>query len=305
MTEKLLDIFNQNKKGENDVLIIAGPTCSGKSGLALSLAKFIDIEIVSCDSMQIYKYMNIGTAKATETERALVPHHMIDIIPPWENYNAFLYKEAAMKIIDDILSRGKLPVVCGGTGLYVNTLIDNREFSEEDTEKETLYANSLSKENAYAKLIELDPKAAEVIHENNEKRVKRALALYLATGKTMAERNALSHEIPPKYSFTTVCLMPERDKLYRNIDIRVEKMFEMGLFDEAKSVYEAVKKNVPQDFDVMNLTSLSAIGYKELLTPENVDLYLAKEQIKLNTRHYAKRQITWFKKTPGAVYLEV
>lgn len=304
MTDIAAQILENNKKDHDNVLIIAGPTGSGKSKLALSLCERYDIELVSCDSMQIYRMMDIGTAKATRDEMAMIPHHMIDIIDPWENYNAYLYKDAAQKCIDDILKRGKLPVVCGGTGLYVNTLIDNREFTETINEKEYEFIYDMDIGEAYRRLGEIDPTACEIIHINNEKRVRRALVLCLATGKSMNERNAESHKFESKFNYTTICLMPNREKLYENIDKRVEKMFDMGLVAEANNVYQEVIKHVDAEA-ALKLTAMSAIGYKELLPPGSVPLDFAKEQIKIDTRHYAKRQITWFKKTPGAIFLEV
>ncbi len=303
--EKVLEIFEANKKGSKDVLIICGPTCSGKSSLAMSFCDDFAMEIVSADSMQIYRGMDIGTAKPTREEQERVCHHMIDVVDPWENYNAFLYAETASREIGEVLSRGALPVVCGGTGLYVNSLIENREFAENIAEGEFAFLDNLSKEEAYNKLLSLDSDAAASVHMNNEKRVRRFLELSLKTGKTLEQRNAESKLRPPEYNFITVCLVPEREMLYDKINARVDKMFEDGLQIEAEKVYNIVARNVGPGVDPMSLTALAAIGYRELLpkgirTPDE-----ARELIKVNTRHYAKRQLTWFKRTPGAFFVEI
>lgn len=303
--ERVLEIFELNKTGKNDVLVICGPTCSGKSSLAMSLSDSLPIEIVSADSMQIYRGMDIGTAKPTSEDRANVPHHMIDIVDPWENYNAFLYAEAAKKAIGDVISRGKLPVVCGGTGLYINTLIENRDFSDDISADEFPFVENMTKEERYEKLMELDPKACATVHLNNEKRVKRFLLLTLKTGKTLEERNRDSKKNPSEFNFITVCLLPEREALYRKIDERVDKMFEDGLQKEAEKVYNIVAEQTKGEIDPMTLTALAAIGYRELLPVGTRTGDEARELIKLNTRHYAKRQLTWFRRTPGVNFVEI
>ena len=321
-----------------DCIIICGPTCSGKSKLALFLADSLGGEIVSCDSMQIYRGMNIGTAKPTEAEMTLVPHHLIDIVDPWEEYSVFKYREAALTAIQDIISRGRIPVVCGGTGLYVNSLLDNRQFAagEEDStvfdsyknEAETaeeLY-NAKRFDELYAMLEKYDPEAAASFHRNNSVRVLRALKLFFITGKRKNEREAESVAKPSEIRFSTFCLMPDRKALYADIDKRVDLMRGQGLLEEAVRIYKISRERAaglgiaPEA--VKNMTAFAAIGYKELLPftgfpetavdesllppekrPYNVDT--AFREIKLNTRHYAKRQITWFKKTPGTVFIDV
>lgn len=182
-------VLTEYEKSKSDVLVICGPTASGKSSLALSLKDDIDMELVSADSMQIYRGMDIGTAKPSVYEQKAVRHHMIDILEPWENYNAFLYREQAAGVIRDIISRGKIPVVCGGTGLYINSLVDERVFQDDIDEKTVRFTNDMTPEERYEKLSEIDPDAAKQVHPNNEKRVKRFLDLSIATGKTLAERN--------------------------------------------------------------------------------------------------------------------
>ena len=314
-----------SKRAENPetAIIICGPTASGKTGVSLELAKRLDGEIVSCDSMQIYKYMDIGTAKADAEEQKISPHHMIDVVYPWENYSVFQYKNAAEKCIRDILERGKVPVIVGGTGLYVNSLIDNRKYSEKGSGDEALeyiydeenlsrccelYAGNQCEE-LHNILKKVDPDAAQVIHQNNTKRVFRALELYFTTGKTQKVRNEESVTVPSEFSYLVYCLCPDREKLYEKINRRVDIMMENGLFEEAVSVYKLCENNISGDFYPLGTTALQAIGYKELIplvekyiengAVDEEALLAATDLIKQNSRHYAKRQITWFKKTPG------
>jgi len=301
--------------GKANAIIIGGPTASGKTSLAIETALRKNGEIVSCDSMQIYKRMDIGTAKATKEEQSKVPHHMIDIIEPWINYSVFDYKEAAEKCIADIISRGKIPVICGGTGLYVNSLIENRQYtSEEDldlrAELEAMAENGEYDE-VYEMLCKCDPEAAENIHKHNVKRVIRAVELFKITGKTQAVRNAESVLVPADIEYKTFIINPDRQTLYSRIEHRVDIMIKEGLYKETENVYnecvEAVKSGIASCDSIDGLTSLAAIGYREMIrhiffgemTPEEVC-----EKIKINTRHYAKRQLTWFRKTPGAVFTD-
>jgi tRNA dimethylallyltransferase len=267
--------------------------------------------------------MDIGTAKADAEEQKASPHHMIDVVYPWENYSVFQYKNAAEKCIRDILERGKVPIIVGGTGLYVNSLIDNRRYSENGSGDEALEyiydEENLSRcselyvgnqfEELHNVLKIVDPDAAQVIHQNNTKRVFRALELYFTTGKTQKVRNEESVTVPSEFSYLVYCLCPDREKLYEKINRRVDVMMENGLFEEAVCVYKLCRNNISEDFNPMETTALQAIGYKELIPSVekfietgNVDedsLLAASEMIKQNSRHYAKRQITWFKKTPG------
>lgn len=301
--------------GKSNAVIIGGPTASGKTSLAIEVARRLNGEIVSCDSMQIYKRMDIGTAKATKEEQMAVPHHMIDIIEPWINYSVFDYKEAAEKCIDDIVSRDKIPVICGGTGLYINSLIENRQYTADEDLKIRAELEQMAENGEYDKvyqmLCECDPEAAEIIHKNNVKRVIRAVELFKITGKTQAVRNADSILVPADIEYKTFILNPDREKLYERIEYRVDVMLSEGLYKETESVYneciEAVENGIASCDNVEGLTSLAAIGYREMIrhiffgemTPEEVI-----EKIKINTRHYAKRQLTWFRKTPGAVFID-
>ncbi|MBQ7445292.1 MAG: tRNA (adenosine(37)-N6)-dimethylallyltransferase MiaA [Clostridia bacterium] len=313
-------------------IIICGPTASGKSHLAMELCGLLGGELVSCDSMQIYRMMDIGTAKPSLEDRKKIPHHMIDIVDPWENYSVFKYKESAEIITGDIISRGKVPVFCGGTGLYINTLIDNRTYTDEpedtyfceeyraEKEKCDQLFESGDKVLLHGLLAKYDPEAAAEIHMNNIKRVYRQLVLFFVTGKPRQQRNEESLLHTPKLRYLTYCLLPERDLLYKKINERVDDMREKGLDDEVRMVYAACRNNVSDEsvksLDILKLTALNAIGYKEIIPyldfPELRELGIPEERwcrdavydrIKKDTRRYAKRQITWFKKTPGTVFL--
>ena len=278
--------------------IITGPTASGKSAVALKLCEMIGGELVSCDSMQIYKGLDVGTAKATSEEQAKIPHHMIDIVEPGENYNVSMFVEDCYKAIEDILERGKTPVLCGGTGQYISALKDGLNF--EDDPKADEVTDSLYEEykahgidDIYRRLVESDPESASKIHPNNTRRVIRALAVYEATGKTKTQRNIDSRKEGPKFNFVlfTIDYEDDRSILYDRINRRVDIMMEEGLEKEARFLY-----SLPID---RKSTCCQAIGYKEFLpfidNEPGSSLERVRYEIKLNTRHYAKRQLTWFR----------
>ena len=281
------------------IIAVVGPTASGKSALALEFAKRYNGEIVSCDSMQIYREMNIGTAKPTEEEMREVKHHLIDIVDPDVSFSCEDYAKYALAAIDDICSCGKLPIVCGGTGLYLDTLLRGGSSapSIDTTEiraKLCVRAEIEGIMPLYEELKTIDPISAEAIHPNNEKRVIRALEIYLATGKTKSELDELSASTDSIYDATVVCLTyKNRQILYDRIDRRVDIMISDGLIEETRKlmdmgVFEA------------NKTAAQAIGYKELFSylrgEEEQDV--AVETLKRATRKYAKRQITWFSAKP-------
>lgn len=278
--------------------IITGPTASGKSALALKLCEITGGELISCDSMQIYRKLDVGTAKPTSEEQALVRHHMIDIIDPGDNYNVSMFIEGCYKAIEDILSRGKLPVLCGGTGQYISALKDGITFEEDplaDEMTEKLYEvyrkNGI--DSIYQRLVDVDPESAAKIHPNNTRRVIRALAVYEATGKTKTERNIDSVKEGPRYNFKLFQISYEDDRsiLYDRINRRVDIMMEQGLEKEARYLY-----SLPID---RKSTCCQAIGYKEFLPlideQPGSTLERVAYEIKLNTRHFAKRQLTWFR----------
>ena len=292
-----------NKK---KIIAVVGPTASGKSALALELAKQYDGEIVSCDSMQIYKKMNIGTAKPTVDELNFVRHHMIDIAEPTENFSCEDYVRLASLAIDDICKRGKLPIICGGTGLYLDALLrgGNSAPSVDTSEiRATLCARAEAEgiEPIYRELMVIDPESAAAIHPNNEKRVIRALEIYLATGRTKSELDRESKAFESPYDATVAYLtFNNRELLYDRIDRRVDIMIEEGLIEEARMLLtEGV-------FEV-NRTAAQAIGYKELFgfLEGREELNSAIETLKRSTRKYAKRQITWFSAKDYAISLPI
>ena len=285
----------------NKIIIISGPTASGKTALAVSLAKKLNTEVISCDSMQIYKNMNIGTAKVTIEEMDGVKHHMIDIVNPDMPYSVSDYSEKAIQIISDLHSKNKIPIICGGTGLYIDSLLYPLSFvvNKDDNIREALYKelDEYGPEHMHALLEEIDPKEAEKVHYNNTKRVIRALEIFKITGKTKSELD--ERERPLRYDTMLIALNPERELLYSRINDRVDKMFNNGLLNEVKSLV-----NNGINFDMQ---SMQAIGYKEFKPYFNDECSLdeVKENIKTGSRNYAKRQITWLKRYPFAKFYDM
>lgn len=276
------------------ILCVVGPTASGKTDYAVELALKCGGEVVSCDSMQIYKHMDIGTAKPTADEMKGVKHHMIDIIEPNESFSVARFSEMARECIDDILLRGKTPVLCGGTGLYFDSTINNINFIQMDTDEEyrkdlESAAKEFGNEYVYKILKRVDEESAESIHPNNLKRVIRALEIYKTTGKKKSEldKEQLSE---PLYEPEITGLMRDREVLYDRINKRVDIMMEKGLVDE---VSELIKMGIDTD-----ATSMQAIGYKEIIEylDGKTNLSDAVDKIKRESRRYAKRQLTWFKR---------
>ena len=288
------------------IIAVVGPTASGKSALALELAKQYGGEIVSCDSMQIYKRMNIGTAQPTYDELLSVRHHMIDIAEPTENFSCEDYVRLASSAIDDICARGAIPIVCGGTGLYLDALLrgGNSAPSVDTSDiRAELCARAESEgiDAIYEQLKLVDPESAASIHKNNEKRVIRALEIYLATGRTKSELDRESKSFESPYDARVAYLtFADRSLLYRRIDSRVDAMIAEGLVEEARSL---LSEGV---FDV-NRTAAQAIGYKELFgfLEGRETLDDAVETLKRSTRKYAKRQITWFSAKDYAISLPI
>lgn len=284
-------------------IFIVGPTASGKTSLGVEVAKYFGGEVVSADSMQIYKYMNIATAKPTQSEMQGIPHHMIDFVDPDTPYSVAKYKEDAMKCIEDIASRGKIPVVVGGTGLYVDTLLYNTEFFDVEIDeklRKELYekCEALGSEKLWEELSEIDPAAASNIHKNNSKKIIRALEIYYQTGKTITEQNASSHLCGEKLDYVIVALnAKDREYLYERINRRVDIMLEEGLLEEAEEYF--------RNFN--NATSAQAIGYKELKPYFDGVLSLEEctENLKMQTRRYAKRQLTWFRRNENVNWLYI
>ena len=277
------------------VIVIAGPTASGKTALAIETAQKLGGEIVSADSMQIYRRMDIGTAKATEEEQALAVHHMIDIVDPQENYSVSRYVEDAAACCEDILSRGGIPIICGGTGLYIDSLLSGRDFGESPEggslreELSALYDEAGGEEMLRA-LAEFDPDRAARLAPNDKKRIVRAFEVYRLTGETITAHDERTAKLPKRYEAEYHILgMDCREALYERINARVDKMFSLGLVEEV----EALLGDIPPE-----ATSMQGIGYKETAAYIRGELSLdeATDLIKQSSRRYAKRQITWFKK---------
>ena len=287
------------------VVCIVGPTASGKTALSIALARAFDGEIISADSMQIYRGMDIGTAKPSPAERAGIPHHMLDVADPEEDYSVARYVEEASRAIADIHLRGKLPIVAGGTGLYVDSLLRGMDFAESpgDAVLRRALAERAQREGSgelYAELARVDPEQAARLHINDTKRIIRALEVFYATGERLSEHNRRTREYPARYRAAVIGLTyADRALLYGRIEARVDQMLEDGLVDELRTL---LGRGVPE-----SATSMQAIGYKELrpyLAGEK-SLAEAAADLKQATRRYAKRQITWFRRNPDIRWFTV
>ncbi len=284
------------------VIVICGPTASGKTLLSIELAKKINGEIISADSMQIYKDMNIGTAKPTKEEMQGIKHYLIDFVSPDTRYSVAQYKKDAKKSIKEVLNKGKTPIIVGGTGLYIDSLIYEIEYN--DIEIDENYRNELKKikdkkglEELYNIALKIDPKAMEKISNNDEKRIMRILEIYHTTGKTKTEQEIESRKKPVEYDYRVFALNWERQDLYSRINKRVDIMIEKGLVEEVKYIltkYDAFP------------TAMQGLGYKEVVNYIN-NIYTKEEmieKIKMETRRYAKRQLTWFRKNKETIWLD-
>ena len=283
------------------VIVICGPTASGKTALSIELAKQINGEIVSADSMQIYKDMDIGTAKPTQEEKQGIKHYLIDFVSPDERYSVADYKQDAKKAIREILKKGKVPIIVGGTGLYVDSLIyeieyPNIEFDEKYREKLEKEVEENGLEELYEKAKEIDNEAIQKISKNDKKRILRILEIYHATGKNKTEQEKESRKKEVEFDYKVFALKWDREMLYERINKRVDIMLEQGLIEEVKSIYEKYNK-FP--------TAMQGLGYKEVV--EYLENKTTKEEmiekIKQETRRYAKRQMTWFRKNKQTIWL--
>ena len=284
------------------IITIAGPTASGKTALSILLAKEMDGEIVSCDSMQVYKDMDIGTAKPTLEEQEGIPHHMLSVAEPWEDFSVSRYCAMADPIVEDILRRGKSPIIVGGTGLYMDALIRGNAFAPcpSTGRREELEALAASQgiEAVIEKLQKVDPESAARLHPSDQKRIIRAMEVYLETGMTITEHNRKTQEIPPKYHPIRFTLADrQRQTLYDRIDRRVDAMVEAGLIDEIQGL---LARGIPE-----KCTAMQAIGYKEFVAALHgaCSLEEAAGQVKQSSRRYAKRQLTWFRRNPENIWL--
>ena len=283
------------------IVVVAGPTASGKTALGIALAKDFNGEIVSADSMQVYRGMDIGTAKASLAEREGIPHHMLDVAEPWEDYSVARYVEQAEACCRDILRRGKLPILVGGTGLYIDSLVSGRDFAAVDSDqglREALSAeyDALGGETMHRRLQELDPERAAILHPGDKRRIVRALEVYRLTGMTITEHDRQTRALPKRFDAAAIHLnFKNRAALYARIDRRVDMMVEQGLFREVEGLLAAGLS--PES------TAMQAIGYKEAVRSLRGELRreAAVDLIKQASRRYAKRQLTWFNRDKEAL----
>ncbi|MBR4669865.1 MAG: tRNA (adenosine(37)-N6)-dimethylallyltransferase MiaA [Butyrivibrio sp.] len=285
------------------LIVLTGPTAVGKSKLSIELAKRIGGEIISADSMQVYKHMDIGTDKISVAKMDGVPHHLIDILEPDEPFNVFLFQKLVKEAIADISGRGKIPIIVGGTGFYIQAVLYDIDFTETDedmtirTELESRASNG-EIQALFNELKEIDPKSAEIIHANNVKRVIRALEYYKKTGRPISEHNEEQHQRTSPYDFRYFVLTDDREVLYSRIDKRVDQMIEEGLEEEVR---ELLKLDIDR-----SATSMQGLGYREMIgyIDGEYDLDRAVYLIKRNTRHFAKRQLTWFRREKNVHWID-
>lgn len=284
------------------LIILTGPTAVGKTSLSLSLAKELEGEIVSADSMQVYRYMDIGTAKIRKEERQGIAHHLIDVLDPWEDFNVVRFQEMAREALGKIWERGHIPIVTGGTGFYIQALLYDIHFTENNEDSSLRkeledYARENGAEALHSRLEKVDEKAAVQIHFNNVKRVIRALEFYYQTGKKISEHNEEERKRTSPYDFKYFVLNDEREHLYARINQRVDLMMEEGLVEEVQKLKEMGCDST--------MVSMQGLGYKEILSYLEGECTLdeAVYKIKRDTRHFAKRQITWFKRERDVIWL--
>ena len=285
------------------MIVLTGPTAVGKSKLSIQLAKTIGGEIISADSMQVYKFMNIGTDKISPDKMEGVPHHLIDFLDPHEDFNVFIFQKLVKEAIADISSRGKIPIIVGGTGFYIQAVLYDIDFTETDEDESYRHeleerAKSEGVHVLHEELRAVDPQSADAIHENNSKRVIRALEYYKKTGKKISDHNVEQHEKTSPYDFKYFVLTDDRAVLYSRIEKRVDQMIEEGL---EREVRELLEMDIPGD-----ATSMQGLGYREMIgyLQGEYDLDRAVYLIKRNTRHFAKRQLTWFKRERDVIWID-
>lgn len=286
------------------LIVIGGPTACGKTGFSIKLAKKIGGEIISADSMQVYRYMDIGTAKVTPEEADGVPHYLIDELDPDEEYNVMLFQQKAKAYMEEIWEKGKVPILVGGTGFYINALLYDNDFTETDNDtsyREECYklAQEQGPEVLFERLKKIDPEYAANIHANNVKRVTRALEYHYLTGQKFSEHNAEQKEKETPYDAAVIILTMNREKLYERIELRIDLMMEQGLLEEVKGLLD--KGYTP------DLVSMQGIGYKEFIPYFNGECTLeeAVTQLKTNTRRFAKRQLTWFRRQIDGLWVDL
>lgn len=285
-------------------VIIGGPTACGKTSFSIELAKKINGEIISADSMQVYRYMDIGTAKVREEEKQGVPHYLVDEIDPDEEYNVMIFQQKAKAYMEEIWNRGKIPILVGGTGFYINALLYDNDFTQTDNNhsfREACYAQVEKEgpEPLFERLKEIDPAYAKTIHANNVKRVTRALEYHFLTGEKFSMHNAEQKEKESPYNAAVIILSMDREILYERIDRRVDLMMQEGLLLEVKNLLEKGYSS--------QLVSMQGLGYKEFIPYFNGEYTLeaAVEALKKGTRHFAKRQLTWFRRQIDGLWVDL
>lgn len=284
------------------LIVLTGPTAVGKTKLSIALAKAVDGEIISADSMQVYKYMDIGSAKITKEEMEGVPHHLIDVLDPGEDFHVVRFQEMAKQAMEEIYTKGKIPILTGGTGFYIQAVVKDIDFSE-NTEKSPVrealekLAEEKGSEFLHERLREIDPPSAEKIHANNVKRVIRALEYYQMTGERISDHNAREAEKESPYNTAYFVLNDVRERLYARIDSRVDEMLKQGLLEE-------VQKLADMGY-TKDMVSMQGLGYKEILSylDHTCTLEEAVYILKRDTRHFAKRQLTWFKREKDVIWV--
>lgn len=285
------------------MIILAGPTAVGKTALSIELAKRVNGAVISADSMQVYKYMDIGSAKITEEEMQGIPHYLVDVLMPEEEFHIYRFQQMANKALEEIYAQGKIPIIVGGTGFYIQSLLYRIDFSKEDgdfrfRQEMEAFAKQYGNHALHEKLKEIDPVSYENIHENNRKRVIRALEFYHLSGKPISRHNAEERQKESPYRFAFFVLTDDRNYLYDRINLRVDRMMEQGLLEEVQKLSDMGYHK--------GMVSMQGLGYKELLSYLNGECSLEEAVyiIKRETRHFAKRQLTWFRRERDCIWLD-
>lgn len=284
------------------LVILTGPTAVGKTKLSIALAKAIGGEIISADSMQVYRHMDIGSAKIRLEEMEGIPHYLVDVLEPWEEFHVVRFQQMAKEAMKKIREHGHIPILVGGTGFYIQAIVKDIDFTENEAspyrEELTRLAEEKGADFLYEKLQKVDPKSAQIIHAHNVKRIIRALEFYQMTGKKISEHNKEQREKSSPYQFAYFVLQDERTKLYKRIEARIDEMLQDGLIEEVTALKEMGLKR--------GMVSMQGLGYKEILAYLDGECTLeeAVEILKRDTRHFAKRQITWFKRERDTCWLD-
>lgn len=284
------------------LVILTGPTAVGKTKLSIALAKAIGGEIISADSMQVYRHMDIGSAKIRLEEMEGIPHYLVDVLEPWEEFHVVRFQQMAKEAMKKIREHGHIPILVGGTGFYIQAIVKDIDFTENEAslyrEELTRLAEEKGADFLYEKLQKVDPKSAQIIHAHNVKRIIRALEFYQMTGEKISEHNTKQREKSSPYQFAYFVLQDERTKLYKRIEARIDEMLQDGLIEEVTALKEMGLKR--------GMVSMQGLGYKEILAYLDGECTLeeAVEILKRDTRHFAKRQITWFKREEEVIWID-